>query len=1031
MKIPFAIFPRIAYRNSQFQIVSHFDNLKIEIYKNDKLIKTVEADSAHPTIITQLKEIGKITAKCSINNKTFEQEFEIKDAYRLGSSEFKRAFLFDESPYCFFLMKDRLLLYNCEKKILITENHYSPTEIQNIDNRNFLFVTRIGDSSSRGIVNLGIYNTDSLNVVGQLLNSFRVLKIVASENMAWVHNIFTNTISCYKLVQSPNTFFVEIEKFDKFNSFIVEDRSHSIIIDYPDKIVISSIYRNRPASIIYKAVNNAVDRLGNVVSLVDDDTVSIVSILGHKVQTPAPVEFKLSSDNQIYVGKLLEQKLFFSNFNLPHDVSGRIIGEIPEGLTNYRCTLKGTDVLSESIITHRFFQTTDGSFVIRKCRFREVRSWTFKKLGDNWNASPDVTEGTEYALMHLSKVGVMNLIEKSEFISILDYNYPTLLVASDGRQHIFRGSEREVFDKTTEIALLAVGGHQYLLKTIEDNCSVYGLASLSEPILENVKLLNRPEVEEHKIIWYSEVLSGETQLKAFDLNSSTKLDVTEISHEWFRSINDVKFYKYYALFPNQIVFNPKNLQIKDAFVGNLISHSSNLNKLVSHRANSFYLFTYDLSSGKYLTEQVDLSNDKYIESYLSPNGRYLVLKMNDRYEFYDIEKNEITNFISGIFLGFRNDGSLIVEQNSTRKVKIIDPVTFSDITPPNYHHYRFLSPDGKLYAQISSSFRYYNRITNAQISVEEVTKYRRDLDDPIFIAQGDELIRAKQLVNANRRELFTSFEQEFIKHGLSDFTDINSSSIVKNEKYTEIGIVGTEVKVEIKFPEDLSYYNYAAFSYDNRHFGYVGKPVQRGLIHLFRIDFDESNLTLKIVDSYLSRYPSRASWVCGFSKTGYFATYDSIPNTFIIFLDSVLFEKKPSEVELGRSVSKSQNNIYYSFENWNEIKGKNFLCFSPTGNFVALSEQGYEPLTLGGYGHQESNVVHIAATESGKIIDSFTGHGGSIMESMSKKVTFVAFSEDEKKLMTLSSDGVVYIRSINLTVPFEEHQTPEVLTYKG
>ena len=117
---------------------------------------------------------------------------------------------------------------------------------------------------------------------------------------------------------------------------------------------------------------------------------------------------------------------------------------------------------------------------------------------------------------------------------------------------------------------------------------------------------------------------------------------------------------------------------------------------------------------------------------------------------------------------------------------------------------------------------------------------------------------------------------------------------------------------------------------------------------------------------------------------------------------------------MRKNIYNSKSNIYHQYNKWNEIKGKNFLCFCPSGEYLALSEQGYEPLTLGGYGHQESNAVHIAITETGKIVDSFTGHGDKIKDNKRKKVTFVAFSEDEKRIMTLSSDGVVVIRDLKI-----------------
>jgi WD40 repeat protein len=88
--------------------------------------------------------------------------------------------------------------------------------------------------------------------------------------------------------------------------------------------------------------------------------------------------------------------------------------------------------------------------------------------------------------------------------------------------------------------------------------------------------------------------------------------------------------------------------------------------------------------------------------------------------------------------------------------------------------------------------------------------------------------------------------------------------------------------------------------------------------------------------------------------------------------------------------------------------------FSPEGNFIALSEQGYDPLTLGGSGHQESSAIHIANADTLDIINSFTGHGTTIKEDRNKKVIFVAFSEDEKKIMSMSADGVVIVRNINI-----------------
>ena len=130
----------------------------------------------------------------------------------------------------------------------------------------------------------------------------------------------------------------------------------------------------------------------------------------------------------------------------------------------------------------------------------------------------------------------------------------------------------------------------------------------------------------------------------------------------------------------------------------------------------------------------------------------------------------------------------------------------------------------------------------------------------------------------------------------------------------------------------------------------------------------------------------------------------------------VLFENKLIEFDIRNKLNHNKTNLYHTYKNWNVIPKKNFLSFNSSGKFLALSEQGYDPLTLGGYGHQESNVVHIANTETGEVINSFNGHGEQIHSSRSKKVQFVAFSDDDKRLMTLSKDGVIFIREINLRI---------------
>jgi hypothetical protein len=1030
MKRPFNIFPSIGYRNSQFQIVSSVDNLKIDIYDQDKIVKSIEANSKSPTLLTSLNATGKLIATGNFNNTVFQQELEIKEAFRLGSSEFKKAFVFDDTEYSFFLMKDRLLLYDEKKKILLTENHYSPTEIYKINGTNFLFVTRVGNSAS-GIINLGVYNTENFLMVGELLNDYREIKILADNNKAWLYNIKSKTIHCYELAHQTNKYLTELKSFENFNDYFLDDANLNIYINHNEVLKVSSLNNLHKSFEIPKKENNAIDKLGNVLTL-ENKTLKCTSLHTTYSETVNPdFEVNLQTDNFIHIGKLLKSEGELTDLNRKaEEIKEEVISSLPDAKTYHYHALSESQKISEIYTTHKIYPTKNGVFIIQKRIKRDFNGVTLRKYQTTWTVTPYKIENTEITLLLFNSEKADILIDKTPNLTVYEYLKDMLIVSHQSSKILFSGKNKVTINNEDSIELFTINEIGYFLIKTKERYSLFRSTNPNNPFLEQIEILNPDLFKKHQIIWYrgkEKNIFNTKYLNAFDLKNCTRIliDEQKVQHSLFKDALDFKFFEKYALSSNQIVFNPETLEIKDAFIGNIESHSKQLNKIVSHRTNKIYLSKFNSQIAKYELSEISIDDNKYRESYLSPNGQFLVLQdESSKYSFYDIEKGETINFISGNFLAFRNDGSLIIEKDGTRAVKIIDPKTFQDITPPNYHHYRFMSPDGKLYAQVSSKVRYFHKLNGKELKVEEVSKFRQDLDEPSFYLEEKEKEQAKIKVDKNRLLIFNSYKEQFQSLGLEDYTKINSHYVVKIEKYTEFGITGTSIVKEIVLPEDTQFYNYASFSYDNKYLGLVYRLGTGGGIHFIKINFDEKKSSLEILDTYLSRYPRYASWVCGISKTGFFATYDSTPDTYIINVAENLFENKTTENELRQNIYKSKTNIYHTYNKWNEIKGKNFLCFSPTGDYLALSEQGYEPLTLGGYGHQESNVVHIAKTVSGQIIDSFTGHGDKIKDNKTKKVTFVAFSEDERRIMTLSSDGVVIIRDINISDNEQDDKMP-------
>ena len=1026
MKRPFNIFPSVGYKNSQFQILTTKEDLKIEIFYRGHRLKEILTSQGSTVLLQKLDKPGIYSAKCDYKGELYEQDVSVKDAFRLGSSEFKKAFVFDDSQYSFFLMKDRLLIYDEVKNVLLTENHYSPTEIHQIDKNNFLFTTDLG-TKSNGISNLGVYNTNSFSIIGELVNDYQTIEISPKKNKTWLFKKSTQSIYCFELISKLGDVFKEIRKFENAIDYEYDEEQERISINQDKKIIFTDTQSVNKFIEIAKTSENAIDRFGN--NLLRDEThLKFINQLdNYELNINYSNELILNDSDFLHLGSEFKGSNQFTDLTEnTNEIKTAIVDSFAQNRTYFSHSFPNDEVKEEKIIIqNHIFPSLQGLFVIQKELVRKFIGITLRKSEGEWLASPRTTKNYLFSVIHFENNTSTIKIEPTDSFRIIDYDNHCLIVKGGSKNYVFRGKNLKVFSAECSFSFYKINDTSYLFVKYEELYSVFETSNFERPILEKVKILNEEFIKHHEVVWFAgkeKHSSVHNYLNAFDLSRKFKIQLDEkrAQHSLYKDASDFQFNQGNILSSNNIVINPKNAIIKDSFLGSIESHSLDLNKIVSQRINHIYLSLYNTSLKKYKEREIKLDTNKYQESYLSPNGQFLVLQDdNNKYLWFDIEKNETVRFFSGNFLSFSKEGSLIIEEDGTRDVKVLDPLTFSDITPPNYHLYRFLSPDGKLYSQLALKIRYFNKLNGKKIKITEVSKFRRELDSPsIFLSRNpdnkQEFEREKDRVDKNRRSFFKKNKSSFNRLGIYNHSKITSQTVVKFEKFTEIGIVGTDITTEILFPEDLAYYNYAAFSYDNKYFGYVGKPSSKGLIHLFKLNYVESINKLLVTDSYLSRYPSYASWVCGFSKTGYFATYDSTPDTYLINIDEELFASKTDKIELRKNIYKSKSNIYHQYQKWNEIKGKNFLCFSPTGKYLALSEQGYEPLTLGGYGHQESNVVHISFTETGKIIDSFTGHGEKIKENLEKKVTFVAFSEDEKRIMTLSSDGVVIIRGLKI-----------------
>lgn len=107
----------------------------------------------------------------------------------------------------------------------------------------------------------------------------------------------------------------------------------------------------------------------------------------------------------------------------------------------------------------------------------------------------------------------------------------------------------------------------------------------------------------------------------------------------------------------------------------------------------------------------------------------------------------------------------------------------------------------------------------------------------------------------------------------------------------------------------------------------------------------------------------------------------------------------------------------------NKVERRSILTFSRSGKYIAMSDKGYVPYAFNpsNWGHMKSANIYVRKVGNEKEL-RFTDHGDEIMDLYSKDVTCVSFSPDDKRLLSVSQDGVIIIRNLHLEELQEEDE---------
>lgn len=400
-------------------------------------------------------------------------------------------------------------------------------------------------------------------------------------------------------------------------------------------------------------------------------------------------------------------------------------------------------------------------------------------------------------------------------------------------------------------------------------------------------------------------------------------------------------------------------------------------------------------------------NTSYSNVLLSEDGKYfLAMKKNDC-QILDVVSGHTEDFGNLSFLRHINGIRPYFNRNQYRQVKFINPLSGTEIDTEVITQYDFVSPDGNLYAdtRLEEYIEYYNLIEERVITKDEYSA----LKDQFGNALG---LKKEAMVNSRKRfclKHLVFLKKQLKSKGWHDRSDEEWLDSLTSEKgifhcvgdflqlFIEVRGVAlirrtfdNTIANRIRLGSPLWYLNYVAFSYDSRYVAIAGRyPNNTGHGGLLLVyDLEEDKEVYKQSNSC-------AVWLSAFAKHGHFAAYSSEPTSY--------FGIVPPKDE---KVTK--------------IDHVSFLTFSPNGQYVALSEQGYVAWNNGrnlAWGHQPSCLVSVRKTDSVheeilKYEDlSDEGIEGS---SIAKSVSSVSFSKDNSRLMMVGRDGVVIIRNTHI-----------------
>lgn len=980
----FSVFPHKGYLNTDFQIkvfgdkshAFYYDNIPIENVDSFRL----------PAGIHRIKS-DTPGEECD--------EVEVEDAIRLGGSKVEAGYCFDNSPWVVAVMKDRTYFLNSNTGTQYVENGISPLKIIALKkdlllfeygNKNELGTPQVEEyvvfNAAQGMVvkNFDKYIfhnsdmvlfTDSSTEDGVCLHimyfddNLRILNIQCKSYTVFEEDVYYCAITDEKFKIMKLLSDGTSEELPNCNGFKSE------FFDFALKHYYLHRYYNR---LYLKDILNP----SNFVGLKIDDHRGIVrEIDGLKIEKINYLEeFRSLVNNNKDVCVKLNLQTHFVDYGLYENNNG-----IYEKVTHYFYS----------------WQTIEKNHSDVSCEFYLYGNMTSITI-DQWDK---IIEAKDFIVVFNSEKAIVIqdgiCVRELDKVNILKTPQGKLMYYKDDRYDV-----RRVYEMgAKEDKLLVQGGI--------DRINLYFVGKYGI-LTENIRQYRILQIDEDR--WME---MPHHKYVLLEKNGKCFLDDCD---------RDGQSYLITA------TATPIALPVN---VSKILSISPNGSSILSESPRGIILHERYSSDSTYeindkLIDAIDTS--EYRNALFSEDGSHTIYQKNGAWYYYNTETEKEVEFeMIPEVLKCQKKGMYGMNfytrfDESSRRVELIDPISLQRISPTFLNEYVFVSPSGKLASKTQSAdvlTKYFlsnqkktSKEIDFNIEVSNLISTKEVMDifldgchkckDPI------ELFSLKRLRESMRRWNNHTLEQriqhlEFRNTG-SDKEDWEKGMIniiadklgkkeekydsfcLYVERYTIINVFSTEKEddvIQIELPIRLGYLNSVVFSPDDKFVSICGKPIKYnnlygGFIGVYDLQTNEW--------VYQSSFNNKAIWKSFFSSIGTFSYYDSNPHA-----------------------------MYGDFREreLHKVEGRSILAFSRSGRYIAMSDKGYVPYAFNpsSWGHMKSANIYVRKVGNEKEL-RFSDHGDEIMDLYSKDVTCVSFSPDDKKLMSVSLDGVIVIRNLHV-----------------